>query len=308
MTIINQLTTTIIADNTTYTRAHGQLYWFFCRSIDHFLCVSHAECVNFIITKSKHRKGNFISACCHCLCFEIMYERGSVCWEQQFWGRVHLKMFVNQKDFSPHSVDCALTAQGGEADFKFTEMSTLVWSDFDLKLWKKNTAQKIHCLPFQDWNFCSSLITVVFVFFAFFCGKKHVYINCELSIPHTFWPCYLISGKVSESVSNVFVCISLKAIFYLYICTTCHNPSVSPVLFSWPFSLWELTKALLSGQLVNQLYPWRVVTKRNDMKVILISPFLSPMFVCTLTPCYSQLATNCSVWRYLNALHVFFYQ
>lgn len=39
---------------------------------------------------------------------------------------MHLKMFVNQKDFSPHSVDCALTAQGGEVDFKFTEMSTLV--------------------------------------------------------------------------------------------------------------------------------------------------------------------------------------
>lgn len=38
---------------------------------DHFLYVSHAQCVNFTITKSKHRKGNFISARCHYLCFEI---------------------------------------------------------------------------------------------------------------------------------------------------------------------------------------------------------------------------------------------
>ena len=40
---------------------------------------------------------------------------------------MHLKVFVNQKDLSPpHSVGCALTAQGGEAALKFTEMSTLV--------------------------------------------------------------------------------------------------------------------------------------------------------------------------------------
>lgn len=40
-----------------------------------------------------------------------------------------LKSLENQKDFIPHSVSCA--AQGGEADLKFTEMSTLVWCDFD---------------------------------------------------------------------------------------------------------------------------------------------------------------------------------
>lgn len=184
MTIINQLTTTMIADNTTYNRAHGQLYWYYCRSTNHFLCVSHAECVNFIITMSKHRKWNFISVRCHCLCFEIMYRRGSVCWAQQFGGRVHLKVFVNQKDFSPHSVGCALTAQGGEADFKFTEMSTLVWSDFDLKQWKHSTEDTLS--SFFDWNFCSSLIVVLGLFHILLWKENiYVYINCEPTNPHT---------------------------------------------------------------------------------------------------------------------------
>lgn len=172
MTIINQLTTTMIADNTTYNRAHGQLYWYYRRSTNHFLCVSRAGCVNFIITKSKHRKWNFISVRCHCLCFEIMYRPGSVCWAQQFGGRVHLKVFVNQKDFSPHSVGCALTAQGGEADFKFTEMSTLVWSDFDLKQWKHSTEDTLS--SFFDWNFCSSLIAVQGLFLHSLVERKHL--------------------------------------------------------------------------------------------------------------------------------------
>lgn len=163
--IINQLTITTIADNRTYNRAHGQLYWFFSRSTDHFLCVSHAECVNFILTKSKHWKGNFISACCQCLCFEIMYGRGSVCWAQQFGGRALSKMFVNQKVFSPHSVGCVWPHREGRRTS--SSLKCQRWFDSDLKQWKKkkNTAQKIHCFPVRDWNFCSFLIMVVLFFF-----------------------------------------------------------------------------------------------------------------------------------------------
>lgn len=90
-----------------------------------------------------------------------------------------------------------------------------------------------------------------------------------------------------------------------FTCTSARpvTPSMSfqfyfPDLCSW----WELTKALFSVHLENHLYPWRAVTKRNDMKVILISLFLFPMFMCTMTPCCSQLATNCSVGRCLKCL------
>lgn len=160
-------------------------------------------------------------------------------------------MFGNQKDFSPHSVGCALTAQGGEADLKFTEMSTLVWSDFDLKRWKHGTEDTLS--SFFRLKFLQLLSYRSLGFFASSCGKKtftvNVYIDCELSIPHTSWTCYLISGIVRVRYgSDVFACIlghhhyhyltltslSLTAIFYLYICTTCHNPTISPVLFSWP--------------------------------------------------------------------------
>lgn len=200
----------MIADNTTYNRAHGQLYWFYRPSADHFLCVSHAECVNFIITKCKHRKGNFISACCLCLCFEITYRRGSGSRVQQFGGWVHLKMFGNEEGFSPHWVGCALTAQGGEADLKFTEMSTLVWSDFDLKRWKHGTEDTLSSLFLIEIS--AVLVVSQFRFFAFSWGKKtftvNVYINCELSIPHTSWTDYLISRIVRErNGSNVFSCI-----------------------------------------------------------------------------------------------------
>ncbi len=170
MTIINQPPTTVIADNTTYNTAHGQLYWFCCCSADHFLCVSRVECVNFIITKSKHRKGNFISARCQCLCFERTFRHESDSWAQQFEVRVHLKMFVNQKVFTAHSVSCALTAQGGEAALKFTEMSTLVWSDWLKAVQARHRRYTV--FPFSNWNFCSCCrITVCFSCF-FSCGKK----------------------------------------------------------------------------------------------------------------------------------------
>lgn len=131
-----------------------------------------------------------------------------------------------------------VTAQGGEADFKFTEMSTLVW------LWPKAVKKKhstedtlFSCtrLKFLQFSYHGCF---VFLFFAFFCGEKHVYINCEPHIPHTFWTRYLIFGRASDWYgSDVSVCIfhkyhyrylklaSLTAVFYVYICTTCHNPS-----------------------------------------------------------------------------------
>lgn len=162
----------MIADNTTCNRAHGQLYWFYCRSTDYFLCVSHAECVNFIITKSKHRRGNFISARCHCLCFEVVYRQGSGSWAQQFWGRVNLKMFGDQNDFSPHSVGCALTAQGGEVDLKFTEMSTLVWSDLDLKRSKHSTEDTLS--SFFRLKFLQLLLYCSLVFLHSLVERKHL--------------------------------------------------------------------------------------------------------------------------------------
>lgn len=71
MTIINLPPTTVIADNTTCSRTQRQLIPLSTS------CTSTKPCVHFFITKSKHRKGNFISVCRHLLCFEEAHKQAS---------------------------------------------------------------------------------------------------------------------------------------------------------------------------------------------------------------------------------------
>jgi len=99
-----------------------------------------------------------------------------------------------------------------------------------------DTAQKIHCLPFLDWSFCSCLHSLVER-----SANVHVFINCGLSVPHPSRTCYLNSGIVIARRVGVHSSqppLSLSPdersdchLLHLgYVCTTRH---FSTLLFSW---------------------------------------------------------------------------
>lgn len=107
---------------------------------------------------------------------------------------------------------------------------------------------------------CCCLFFFSFLFLCILQGTKtftvNVYLKCELSIPHTSWTCYLISGIVRVRYgSNVFACIllnhpyhylqltSLTAIFSLHICTSLSQPPVSLEFYFLDLcSSWECKK------------------------------------------------------------------
>lgn len=82
----------------------------------------------------------------------------------------------------------------------------------------------------------------------------------------------------------------------------CRHSNVCCVFFFLTFVHCGNSKALFSMKSEKHLGRWRPVTKRNDMKGILMSLLLFPMFRCTLTlPC-SQLTINPSVRRPFKCL------
>lgn len=147
------------------------------RSPEYFLCVSHRECVNFIITKSKHRKGNFISACCQCLCFEAEYVKGLGAEHNWFRSRVYLKMSGNQErllsTFSRLRFD--RTGRGGGPQVHWNVNFGLKW------LWLKavQTQHRRYTVVRLRFKFQRLLCCCLFFFsFLFFCvfskEQKHL--------------------------------------------------------------------------------------------------------------------------------------
>lgn len=150
----------MIADNTTYNRAHGN------RVPLTTSCASAIQCVNFIITKSKHRKGNFISVCRRCLCFDKAHG--------QALGTKHSDLKVKDICRCLEIKETVFTFHWLHFDFTGREggpqMSDLVWSDSEPS-WCKPGKENIHSLlrlTFQQ--FCC--FCLLFFPFVSSCGMK----------------------------------------------------------------------------------------------------------------------------------------